>query len=277
LEQIKQHKVFDGRLKVCRHDSWAASSPMEFAVWLPPQAEKGAVPVLYWLSGLTCTWENFAAKAGAFGPAAEQGIAIVMPDTSPRGLGLPGEDNAYDLGSGAGFYLDASTAPWADHYRMYTYVTEELPELVESQWPLDGQRRGIFGHSMGGHGALVCALRNPDRYRSLSAFAPIVNPIDVPWGQKAFAAYLGNDRSAWASYDASRLVGHSGWRRPILIDQGGADEFLDHQLQPEVFDRACRSAGINLILNTRPGYDHSYYFIASLIGSHIDWHCAQFR
>ncbi|QKK03490.1 MAG: S-formylglutathione hydrolase [Pseudomonadota bacterium] len=277
MQTIKQHKVFDGWLKVCRHDSSATGSPMEFAVWLPPQSEDGPVPVLYWLSGLTCTWENFAAKAAAFGPAAEHGIAIVMPDTSPRGLGLPGEDGDYDFGSGAGFYVDATVTPWADHYRMYTYVTEELPGLVESQWPLDGKQRGIFGHSMGGHGALVYALRKPDRYRSVSAFAPIVNPVDVPWGQKAFSGYLGADQSAWAAWDASRLIGNSSWDRPIRIDQGEADDFLGEQLQPEVFDKACSDAGVPLELHRHDGYDHSYYFIATFMADHLAWHARQLQ
>lgn len=272
MERIKQHKVFDGRVQVWRHRSRVTGSEMEFAVFLPPQVELGPVPVLYWLSGLTCTWENFAGKAGAFGPAAEHGVAIVMPDTSPRGLGLPGEDESYDFGSGAGFYVDATESPWSDHYRMYTYVSDELPGLVESEWRLDGERRGIFGHSMGGHGALVCALRNADRYRSVSAFAPIVNPVDVPWGQKAFSGYLGADRATWEAYDASRLVRQGDWRRPILIDQGEADDFLDEQLQPEVFQQACREAGVELTLNRHAGYDHSYYFIATFIADHIAWH-----
>ena len=272
LERIKQHKVFDGRLQVWRHASSATASDMEFAIYLPPQAAAGPVPVLYWLSGLTCTWENFAAKAGAFGPAARHGVAIVMPDTSPRGLDLPGEDESYDFGSGAGFYVDATQSPWADHYRMYSYVSEELPGLVEAELPLNGNRRAIFGHSMGGHGALVCALRRPDRYRSVSAFAPIVNPIDVPWGQKAFSGYMGQDQSTWEAYDASRLVRQGHWNRPILVDQGEADEFLGEQLQPEIFEQACRDAGVDLTLNRRPGYDHSYYFIASFIAEHIEWH-----
>jgi S-formylglutathione hydrolase len=245
---------------------------MEFAVYLPPQAEHGRVPVLYWLSGLTCTWANFTEKAGAQRYAARHGLMIVAPDTSPRGVDLPGQDDAYDFGSGAGFYVDATREPWARHYRMYTYVTEEVPALIEAQLPVDAQRQGIFGHSMGGHGALVCALKNPGRYRSLSAFAPIGAPMRSPWGEKAFSGYLGDDRGAWRAYDATVLAAGSGWHSEVLVDQGTADDFLDEQLKPQLLQDAFRAAGIPLTLRYQAGYDHSYYFMASFMGDHFAHH-----
>lgn len=251
---------------------------MEVAVYLPPQADAGKVlPVLYYLSGLTCTWENMVAKAGAQRYAAEHGLILVAPDTSPRGTDLPGEHEAYDFGAGAGFYVDATEAPWSQNYRMYSYVTAELPKLVAEHFPADAARSGIFGHSMGGHGALVCALRNPQHYKSVSAFAPIVAPGQVPWGEKAFSGYLGAERSTWNSYDATALAAGSSWRRPILIDQGSADEFLETQLRPQLFANACGKAGIPLTLRLQPGYDHSYYFIASFIGEHIAHHAAALK
>jgi S-formylglutathione hydrolase len=245
---------------------------MELAVYRPPQAEHRAVPVLYWLSGLTCTWANFTEKAGVQRYAAEHGLMIVAPDTSPRGVDLPGEDDAYDFGSGAGFYVDATEQPWARHYRMYSYVTEELPALIEAHLPVDAERQGIFGHSMGGHGALVCALRNPDRYRSLSAFAPIGAPMRGPWGEKALSGYLGADRETWRAYDATELAAGSGWRSEVLVDQGTADDFLEEQLKPQLLLDAFRAAGIPLTLRYQAGYDHSYYFMASFMADHLAHH-----
>ena len=245
---------------------------MRFAVFVPPQAAERPVPAVWFLAGLTCTEENFTVKAGAQRVAADLGLALVAPDTSPRGLDLPGEHEAYDFGSGAGFYVDAAQAPWASHYRMYSYVTDELPALVAEAFPVDPSRQAVMGHSMGGHGALVCALRNPERYRSVSAFAPIVAPSQVPWGQKAFAGYLGPDRSAWADYDATELIAESPWDQPILIDQGDADGFLDEQLQPWLFEAACRTAGKPVTVRRHAGYDHSYYFIASFVADHLAHH-----
>jgi S-formylglutathione hydrolase len=239
-------------------------------VYLPPQAEQGPCPTLYWLSGLTCTEQNFTTKAGAQRYAAEHGIILIAADTSPRGEAVA-DDPAYDLGQGAGFYLNASQAPWAAHYRMYDYIVQELPELIEANFPVNG-RRGISGHSMGGHGALTIALKNPGRYHSVSAFSPIVAPTQCPWGEKAFSAYLGDNRADWQAYDATKLVVTATERLPILIDQGGADEFLTGQLKPELFAAACEQAGHPLNLRLQPGYDHSYYFIASFIGEHIAHH-----
>lgn len=276
-EEIKAGKCFDGWQKVFAHDSSALKCRMEFSVYLPPQAESRTCPVLYWLSGLTCTWANFTEKAGAQKYAAEHGLILIAPDTSPRGVDIEGEDDSYDFGSGAGFYLNATQTPWAGHYRMYDYITDELPALVKQNLPVDAGRTGIFGHSMGGHGALICALKNPEQYKSVSAFAPIVNPIDVPWGQKAFSGYLGEDKTAWEEYDASRLAAATEWNAPILIDQGTGDNFLNEQLQPEVFEKACQNAGIDLTLRMRDGYDHSYFFISTFIGEHIEWHAKNLK
>jgi S-formylglutathione hydrolase len=273
LETIEEYRCFEGVQSVHAHDAQETRCRMRFALYLPPQARTGRVPVLYWLSGLTCTEENFSTKAGAQRVAAELGVALVVPDTSPRGLGLPGEADAYDFGLGAGFYVDATQAPWSAGYRMYSYVTRELPALVEAAFPLDPDRRGIFGHSMGGHGALVIALRNPQRYRSVSAFAPIAAPTRSPWGRKAFSGYLGTDEQAWREYDASALVEARGWvGPPILIDQGTADAFLGTQLMPERFAAACRRAGVALDLHLREGYDHSYWFIATFVEAHLRHH-----
>jgi S-formylglutathione hydrolase len=274
LETLSETRCFDGVQGVYSHASTWTGTPMRFAVYRPPQAEAGPVPVLWWLSGLTCTEENFTVKAGAQRYAAEHGVMLVAPDTSPRGLDLPGEHDAYDFGSGAGFYVDATEQPWARHYRMYSYLVDELPDLVGRHFPMDPTRQGVLGHSMGGHGALVLALRNPDRFRSVSAFAPITTPSRVPWGEKAFTGYLGADRTAWAAYDATRLVAESSWRHPILIDQGEADSFLGSQLTPDAFVAAAEAAGVPVTLRMRPGYDHSYYFIASFIGDHIAHHAA---
>jgi S-formylglutathione hydrolase len=249
---------------------------MRFAVYLPPQAQAGPVPVLFYLSGLTCTEDNFTSKAGAQRYAAEHGIMLVAPDTSPRGEGVPDEADAWDFGIGAGFYVDATEAPWSTHYRMYSYVTQELPQLVRANFPARGDRMGIFGHSMGGHGALVCGLRNPELFQSISAFAPIAAPSQCPWGEKAFVGYLGGDRTAWAAYDATELVKtYARSDRTLLIDQGSADSFLAQgQLLPEVFEAACRAAGQPLTLRMQPGYDHGYFFIASFVGDHIAHHAA---
>ena len=251
---------------------------MNFAVYVPPQAENAPVPVLYYLSGLTCTEKNFIEKAGAQRYAAEHGLMLVAPDTSPRGVNIPGEDDDWDLGSGAGFYVNATEAPWAKHYRMYDYVTEELPALIKENFTVD-DRASIFGHSMGGHGALICGLRNPNKYVSVSAFAPITTPSQCAWGQKAFAGYLGSDKEQWAAYDATELMKvSSGDLAPILIDQGEADPFLAQgQLLPDVFAAACEQVGQPLTLRQQFGYDHSYYFIATFMGDHIRHHAAALR
>jgi len=273
LERISESRAFDGTQAVWRHASRATGTPMRFGIYLPPQAATTRVPVVYWLSGLTCTEDNFIAKAGAQRVAAALGLAIVVPDTSPRGLGLPGETDAWDFGAGAGFYVDATEAPWRDHYRMYTYVVDELPALVAASFPVDASRASILGHSMGGHGALVIGLSNPGRYRSISAFAPIAAPARVPWGVKALTGYLGPDRDAWRAYDATALIEDRGWNGPpLLVDQGTADPFLDTQLKPDLLEAACASAGVPLVLNRRDGYDHSYFFIATFVESHLRYH-----
>ncbi len=273
--RVERRACFGGWQDVYEHVSATLGCTMRFAIFLPPQAVDGPVPVLYWLSGLTCTEQNFIQKAGAQRYAAEHGIAIVCPDTSPRGDDVA-DAEGYDLGKGAGFYVDAIQAPWAAHYRMYSYVVDELPALVEANFPVT-DARAISGHSMGGHGALVVALRNPGRYRSVSAFSPIGCPSRVPWGEKAFTAYLGDDREAWTRYDASELVKTATERLPILVDQGGDDEFLDGQLRPQLLQVAAESAGHPLRLRMQPGYDHSYYFIASFIGEHVAHHAAALK
>jgi S-formylglutathione hydrolase len=246
---------------------------MRFGVFLPPQAEAQRAPVLYWLSGLTCTEENFIVKAGAQRVAAELGLALVVPDTSPRGLKIPGESESYDFGLGAGFYVDATEAPWSRGYRIYSYVTKELPPLVAAEFPVDSARVGIFGHSMGGHGALTVALKNQGYYKSLSAFAPISSPMRCPWGEKALTGYLGTDRASWREYDATALIEERGWRGPaLLVDQGSADPFLETQLQPGLLEEACRRAGVPLTLRLQAGYDHSYFFIATFIEEHLRFH-----
>lgn len=275
MQKTESHASYGGTQEVWSHASGTLGCEMKFGVYLPPQAADGEVPVLYWLSGLTCTEQNFITKADAQAHAAAHGIAIVAPDTSPRGDDVPDADG-YDLGKGAGFYVDATQAPWSTHYRMYDYVANELPALVEAHFPVT-DARAISGHSMGGHGALVLALRNPGRYRSVSAFAPIVAPSRVPWGEKAFAAYLGDDREAWKAYDAVELVGTAGERLPLLVDQGDADEFLHPQLKPELLKAACEAAGHPLTLRMQPGYDHSYYFMASFMGEHVAHHARAMR
>ena len=275
MERIEHHASFGGRQEVWKHASRALGCEMRLGVYLPPAALAGErCPVLYWLSGLTCTEQNFITKAGAQQHAAQHGLILVAPDTSPRGTDVA-DDPGYDLGQGAGFYLDATQAPWAPHFRMEDYVVNELPALVEQHFPAT-EKRAIFGHSMGGHGALTLALRHPGRYASVSAFAPIVAPSQVPWGQKVFAAYLGDDRAAWAAHDAVALVATARERLPLLVDQGEDDEFLP-QLQPELLRAACSQAGHPLTLRLWPGYDHSYYFIASFIGEHVAHHARALR
>ncbi|PNS08944.1 S-formylglutathione hydrolase [Solilutibacter silvestris] len=275
MERIEHRACFGGWQDVYRHHSAVLDCEMNFAVYLPPQAANERCPVLYWLSGLTCTEQNFITKAGAQRYAAEHGIILVAPDTSPRGDAVP-DAEGYDLGKGAGFYVDATQAPWSRHYRMYSYVVDELPALIEANFPAS-DARAISGHSMGGHGALTIALKNPGRYRSVSAFSPIVAPSQVPWGKKAFAAYLGEDREAWRRYDTVELVKSATEKLPLLVDQGDADEFLATQLQPELLHAACESAGHPLTLRMQRGYDHSYYFIASCIGDHIAHHARALR
>jgi S-formylglutathione hydrolase len=270
LERIEHRACFGGWQDVYRHRSEALDCEMNFAVYMPPQAEAQKLPVLYWLSGLTCTEQNFITKAGAQRYAAEHGVILVAPDTSPRGEEVADADG-YDLGKGAGFYVNATQALWAKHYRMYDYVASELPALIEENFPVT-QARAVSGHSMGGHGALIVALKNPGRYRSVSAFSPIVAPSQVPWGEKAFAAYLGEDREVWRAWDAVALIATAQERLPLLVDQGDADEFLAGQLRPELLKAACEAVGHPLRLRLQPGYDHSYYFIESFIGEHIAHH-----
>jgi S-formylglutathione hydrolase len=273
VEIIQQHRVHGGTLSYCRHASAATGAPMRFSVFVPQAS--GPVPYLIWLSGLTCTEDNFTTKAGAYAAAAKAGIAIVAPDTSPRGEGVA-DDPAYDLGQGAGFYVDAVQAPWAPHFRMETYVVSDLIAAVEGAFPLDSARRGVFGHSMGGHGALTLTLRHPELFKSVSAFAPICSPTRCAWGQKAFAAYLGDDQAAWREHDAALLI-EAGTARvsEILVDQGTADNFLAEQLKPELLKAACDSAGVALTLRMQEGYDHSYFFISSFVADHVAWHAAR--
>jgi len=270
---VSESLCFGGVQGIHRHDSQAVGCPMRFAVYLPPQAQRTRVPVLYWLSGLTCTEENFISKAGAQRVASELGLAIVVCDTSPRGLNLAGEAESWDFGVGAGFYVDATQEPWSMNYRMYSYVTGELRELVEASFPVDPRAAGIFGHSMGGHGALVIGLRNASAYRTLSAFAPISSPMRAPWGEKALGRYLGDDRQTWREYDATELVRRHGWKGPpVLVDQGTKDSFRAVQLKPELLREAFDAAGAPLQLRLQEGYDHSYYFIASFIEDHLRHH-----
>lgn len=271
MDRIEQHASFGGRQEVWRHFSKSLACEMKFAVYLPEQAVRGQkCPVLYWLSGLTCTEQNFITKAGSQAHAARHGFIVVAPDTSPRGDSVP-NDPAYDMGQGAGFYVNATQSPWAEHFRMQDYVADELPGLIEHHFAAS-DARSIFGHSMGGHGALVTALRNPGRYQSVSAFAPIVAPSQVPWGQKALGAYLGADHQAWRAWDAVELVGSAHLEQlPILVDQGDADEFLE-QLKPELLQAACAAVGHPLTLRMQSGYDHSYYFISTFLGDHFNHH-----
>ena len=273
LTKVSGSRCFGGTQSVYSHEARETGCVMRFGVFLPPQAEARRVPILYWLSGLTCTEENFIVKAGAQRVAAELGLALVVPDTSPRGLKMPGESESYDFGLGAGFYVDATQAPWSRGYRMYSYVTKELSQLVAAEFPVDTSRVGVFGHSMGGHGALTIALKNPEHYKSVSAFAPISAPMRCPWGEKALSGYLGPDRAAWRQYDATALLEERGWRGPsLLVDQGTSDQFLKTQLKPELLEEACRRAGVGLELRLQEGYDHSYFFIASFIEDHLRFH-----
>lgn len=275
LTTISKNKCFGGTQAVYGHASLETGCSMRFGVYLPPAAAAGPVPVLFWLSGLTCTEENFIVKAGAQRIAAELGIAIVTPDTSPRGLNYPGDTASDDFGVGAGFYVDATEAPWSRGYRMYSYLTKELFECVAASFPVDTTRVGIFGHSMGGHGALTTGFKNPAQFKTISAFAPIVSPTRCAWGEKALSGYLGTDRSTWADYDATLLVAKLGWKgAPILVDQGTADQFLDAQLKPELLRDACTEAGVALQLRLQPGYDHSYFFIATFMEDHLRHHAA---
>lgn len=274
-ERISRHGAFGGTVEFCRHAAVETGCDMRFAVFLPPQAERRQVPLLWYLAGLTCTEETFMIKAGAQRIAAELGLALAAPDTSPRNVPLPGDSENWDFGVGAGFYVDATREPWSRHYRMYSYVTRELPAVIEANFPVDARRQGIFGHSMGGHGALTIALKNPGRYRSVSAFAPIAAPMQCPWGQKAFAGYLGEDREAWRAHDASELIRSlpSVDGRPLLlVDQGLADPFLEQQLLPDRLEQACAEKGYPLTLRRHPGYDHGYYFISTFIEDHLRHH-----
>jgi S-formylglutathione hydrolase len=275
IRTLGEHKCFDGIQGYYSHESLEIGLPMRFSVYQPPQARKHKVPVLYYLAGLTCTEETFMIKAGAQRLAAKYGLMLVSPDTSPRGAGAPGEGDSWDFGLGAGFYVDATQSPWSSHYRMYSYVSAELPDLVAQHFPADSGRQGIFGHSMGGHGALMIALRNPERYRSLSAFAPICAPSRCPWGHKAFSGYFGEDRAAWLDHDSTELVARDPFDGPILIDQGMADKFLAEQLHPDAFEAACRKAKQALTLRRHEGYDHGYFFIASFIDDHLKHHATQ--
>lgn len=273
LQQLSSQKVFGGQHVRYEHQSAVLNCSMQFAVYLPPQVELGEpLPVLYWLSGLTCTDENFMQKAGALKVAAELGLIIVAPDTSPRGADVPDDpEGAWDFGLGAGFYINATQAPWSEHYHMYDYVTNELPALIEKHLPVSA-KRSISGHSMGGHGALICALREPQRYQSASAFSPISQPTQCPWGEKAFSNYLGAQRETWVEWDASLLMAKATQHVPMLVDQGEADSFLAEQLKPAALQDAAERAGYPLTLRMQPGYDHSYYFIASFIDEHLRFH-----
>ena len=277
MKTISEHKCFEGVQGFYVHESNEIGLPMRFSVYQPPHKKHAKLPVLFYLAGLTCNEETFMIKAGAQRLAAKFGLMLVAPDTSPRGAGAQGETESWDFGVGAGFYVDATAEPWARHYRMYSYVTRDLPAVVAEHFPADTGRQGIFGHSMGGHGALVCALRNPDHYRSLSAFAPICAPTRCPWGHKAFSGYLGEDRAAWRAYDATELLAHDTFPGPILIDQGMDDKFLAEQLYPDAFEAACKKSRQALQLRRHEGYDHGYYFIATFMEDHIRHHAMQLK
>ena len=276
IETVETHKAHGGVQGVYRHQSTATGGTMTFAVFMPPQAAQGPVPYVTYLSGLTCTHANVMDKGEYRQAAAALGLAIVCPDTSPRGEGVANDD-AYDLGQGAGFYVDATEAPWSPHFRMWTYVTEELPALIAAHFAVDPARQGITGHSMGGHGALTVALRHPGRFKSVSAFAPIVAPAQVPWGEKALPAYLGPDRTAWRRHDAVALIEDGARLAEILVDQGTADSFLEGQLKPHLLQAACDKAGIDLTLRLQEGYDHSYHFISTFMADHLAWHAARLK
>jgi S-formylglutathione hydrolase len=275
LDTLSVTRSFGGTVHVVRHDSDATGTPMTFSVFVPPQAEDGSpCPVVWYLSGLTCTHANVTEKGEYRRACAELGLVFVAPDTSPRGENVP-DDPAYDFGQGAGFYVDATQAPFATHFRMETYVAQELPNVAASAFPIDLERQAITGHSMGGHGALTLALKHPDRFRSVSAFAPIVAPSQVPWGEKALGQYLGPDRATWRRHDAVALIEDGARVAELLVDQGEADSFLTRELRPELLEAACRDAGIPLTLRMQPGYDHSYYFISTFMEDHLRWHAAR--
>jgi S-formylglutathione hydrolase len=273
LEILSQSGCFGGRQVTYRHGSAETGTPMRFSVFHPPAAAHGKVPVVWFLAGLTCTEENFTVKAGAQRVAAELGLMLVAPDTSPRGEGVPDDpEGAYDFGLGAGFYVDAAREPWAANYRMRGYIERELPALIGAELPADLSRQGVMGHSMGGHGALTIGLRIPGRFKAISAFAPISSPLNCPWGEKALSNYLGDDRSAWREYDACALIEDGARADELLVDQGGSDPFLESQLKPELLEAACAKAGVKLTLRRQPHYDHSYFFISSFIEDHLRWH-----
>ncbi len=277
MKEIGANKCFGGQQLRFSHASEVLDCDMSFSIYLPPQVEAGGVaqqvPLVYWLSGLTCTDENFVTKAGAQRYAAELGLAIVAPDTSPRGEGVPDDpEGAYDFGLGAGFYVNATQQPWAGHYRMYDYILDELPALIAKEFPVDCARAGISGHSMGGHGALTIALKNPQRFKSVTAFSPICSPLNCPWGEKALGRYLGPDRGAWEQYDACALVAKSAVQLPVLVDQGTADTFLAEQLKTPLLEKACLDARYPMTIRMQDGYDHSYFFISSFIGEHLAFH-----
>mgnify|MGYP001823074061 FL=1 len=274
MEQIESVKEFGGWLNRYQHGSMSCDCNMTFSVYLPPQSKRGPVPAVYWLSGLTCTDDNFRVKAGAQRYASELGLALIIPDTSPRGEDVADQPDRYDLGMGAGFYVNATQSPWSRHYQMYDYVTRELPALVEDKFPVVAGLKSITGHSMGGHGALICALKNPGTYRSVSAFSPICNPVNCGWGEGCFGAYLGQDRDAWAAYDATCLVESGAEALPMLIDQGTNDEFLADQLRPQDLVRACEERDLPVTLRLQDGYDHSYHFISTFIGEPLAYHAA---
>ena len=275
LEQIGSNQSFGGQQLRYKHQSSVLNCEMTFSIYLPAQAEKGPVPVLYWLSGLTCNDENFVQKAGAQQHAAEHGIAIVCPDTSPRGDGVADDpEGAYDMGLGAGFYVNATQQPWVEHYQMYSYITDELPALINGEFPVDSQRASISGHSMGGHGALTIALKNPGQYKSVSAFSPIVSPLSCPWGDKVLSNYLGDDRETWAQYDSVELVKSATEHLPVLVDQGDSDNFLVEQLKTELLISAAEKADYPMQIRMQPNYDHSYFFIATFIADHIAFHAS---
>jgi S-formylglutathione hydrolase len=279
LQIVSESKSHGGRQHVVRHPSSATSCDMTFSIFLPPQAEEGGgLPVVWYLSGLTCTHANVTEKGEYRAACAEHGLIFVAPDTSPRGPGVPtAPEGQWDFGLGAGFYVDATEEPWAQHYKMWTYVTDELPQLVAAEFPVDTDRQAITGHSMGGHGALTVALNFPERFRSVSAFAPIVAPSQVPWGQKALTGYLGDDRSTWRKHDAVTLIEDGARVREILVDVGTADPFIENELRPELLERSCVEAGIPLTLRRQPGYDHSYYFISTFMAEHIAWHAERLK
>ena len=278
LDVVSRSRCFDGAQLIYQHQSSETGTMMRFAAFVPPQAHQSPFPVLWYLSGLTCTEENFTVKAGAQRVAAELGFLLIAPDTSPRGDAVPSDPaGSYDFGLGAGYYIDATEQPWSRNYRMASYIEHELPGLITSELPADGARQSIMGHSMGGHGALVCALRNADRYRSVSAFAPIAAPMQCPWGQKAFTNYLGENTQSWRDYDASELVARKPFPGPVLIDQGAADQFLVEQLKPEIFSAAAAKSGQALSLRVQPGYDHGYYFIQTFMADHLRHHAKQLK